>query len=449
MGVVLSQRSERHQRLAVLREFLDAALLAADPKQAVRRAMQRQGHLLVVDGQTLDLRPFRRVLVVGAGKAAAAMAQEVEEILERYLTSGVVAVKRGYAAPTRKVEVVEGGHPLPDEKSLAAAQQVLALMSDVSDHDLVICLLSGGASALVALPSGQVTLRDKRAITDSLLRSGATVNELNCVRKHLSLLKGGGLARFAQPARVVSLILSDVVGSPLDVIASGPTVPDPSTYQDALRVLGKYGLLEAAPAVARHLRRGADGQIAETPKAGDPAFERTINVVVASNVSAVEAAVQAARQKGFNSMLLSTCIEGEAREVGRVFAAIAKEMVSSGRPLPRPACLVAGGETTVTVRGQGKGGRNQELLLAAALQIDGWQGVSVASVATDGMDGPTCAAGAYAEGTTLGRGAKAGRDARFDLANNDSYSFFCATGDLIVTGPTNANVNDLIFVLAF
>lgn len=434
----------------MVRALLDAALQAVDAGKAVRRALRRESEKLWVNDRAHDLTRYRRVVVIGAGKAAAAMAQAVEEMLGERLTAGVVVVKQGYGAPTHRIAVVEAAHPIPDASSMAAGEQVAALATEAREDDLIICLLSGGASALLALPAPSISLDDKQRVTDALLRTGATINELNAVRKHLSAIKGGGLARLAWPATLVSLILSDVVGSPLDVIASGPTVADSSTFAQAYEVLARYGLLGKVPeAVVRRLREGIAGRLPETPKPGDPLFAKTDQVVIGSNEIAAHAAVEAAKVHGWHTLLLSTFVEGEAREVGRVFAGIAKQIASSGEPVHRPACVIAGGETTVTVRGSGHGGRNQELALAAALQLAGWENVAVASIATDGSDGPTTAAGAYADGDTVQRAKEIGRDARRDLANNDSYSLFAALGDLIVTGPTNTNVNDLMFVLAY
>ena len=295
-----------------------------------------------------------------------------------------------------------------------------------------------------------MSLDDIQTLTDALLREGATINEINTIRKHLDRLKGGHLARLAAPATVISLILSDVVGNPLDVIASGPTVPDTSTFADALDLLARYGLMERVPAaVVAHLRRGAAGNLPDTPKAGDAVFEQVQNVVVASNDIAAAAAEAKAREMGFNAMVLSTYVEGEAREVAQVFTALAKEELATGRPLPRPACLIAGGETTVTVRGRGKGGRNQEMALMAALRLDGLEDVAVVCLATDGTDGPTDASGALATGDTLARARAKGLDAWAHLENNDAYPFFAALGDLLLTGPTHTNVNDLTLILVW
>ncbi len=332
--------------------------------------------------------------------------------------------------------MIEAGHPVPDQSSVRGAQAVADLARQATARDLVLCLLSGGGSALLTLPVPGLTLADLQALTDALLRSGATINELNTVRKHWSRIKGGRLAHLVAPATLVTLVLSDVVGDPLDVIASGPTVPDPSTVADAQAVLERYGIWT-----------GRAVPFQETPKPGDPAFERVQHVIVGSNRLAAVAAVEQARRLGFGALLLSTYVEGEAREVARVAAALAKGMRGHGDPLSPPACLVWGGETTVTIRGAGKGGRNQELALAAALALDGWPGVLVMALATDGTDGPTDAAGAIATGETVARARALGLDPQAALDVNDSYPFFDALDDLILTGPTGTNVNDLLFVL--
>lgn len=446
---LLRQGVDQARRREVL-QIMQAALDAADPVNAVRRYVMREGDVLHIGGRMYDLARYRRVLAVGAGKASGAMAQAVEEILGERLTAGWVNVKDGYMAPTRRVHIHEAGHPLPDARGVAGARQIATLLRQAGEEDLVLCLISGGGSALMTLPVEGVTLADMQALTTALLRCGATINEINAVRKHLSQVKGGNLARLAYPATIVSLIVSDVVGSPLDVIASGPTVPDTATYADAFAVLEKYDLLDQVPAsIAAHLRAGVESKLPETPKADDIAFTKTHNVIIADNAIAAQEAIEKAKALGFQTMLLSTYVEGEAREVAKVIAAIAKEVASTGRPLARPACLVAGGETTVTVRGNGKGGRNQEMALAAALQIEGLDDVMIIGLATDGTDGPTDAAGAIAEGRTLSWAWEKGLDPRAYLANNDAYHFFRAVGDLLVTGPTNTNVNDLTFLFVF
>ncbi|MBX6770961.1 MAG: glycerate kinase [Chloroflexi bacterium] len=428
--------------------MVQAALRAVDPAAAVRAHVQLTDSLLQVGQQVYDLSNYRHIYVVGAGKAGAPMSQAIEDILGDRITAGVVSVKYGYGAPTRRIQIEQAGHPIPDDRGVQATQKMIALLEQAGPDDLVICLISGGGSALMVAPVPGISLTDERRLTNALLRSGATITEINAVRKHLSRTKGGGLARIAAPATVVSLILSDVLGNPLDVIASGPTVPDPTTYVDAWQVLERYGLVDQAPpAIIQRLQDGLAGRVPETPKPGDPIFARTQNVVIASNAHAVQAAVEQARRDALHVLLLSTLIEGEAREVAKVFAAIGREICRSDRPVPRPAAVIAGGETTVTVRGQGRGGRNQEFALSAAIQIAGAEGITVVAFATDGTDGPTDAAGAIADGSTLDRASKLGLDARSALADNDSYTFFQRLGDLIVTGPTNTNVDDLYIVI--
>jgi hydroxypyruvate reductase len=428
---------------------LAEALRAVDPAEAVRRRLRLEGQTLFVGDVAYDLNRFREIYVVGGGKASVAMAQAVEEVLGDRITGGLVNTKYGYTAPLKRITVNEAGHPVPDENGLSGGRKMLDLAERAGEDALVICLISGGGSALLVSPVDGITLADKQQLTQILLRCGATINEINSLRKHLSRMKGGNLARIASPAQVISLILSDVVGNPLDVIASGPAVPDTSTFAEAYDVLQRYGIVDEVPApIVEHLKRGMAGQIDDTPKEGDPLFQRVQTVLVASNEIAAEAAMDKARSLGFNTLFLTNFVEGEAREVAKVFAALAREVDRTGRPLPRPSCIVAGGETTVTIRGKGLGGRNQELSLAAALKLDGLRDVMVISLATDGSDGPTDASGAVADGETVSRARAAGIDPWAYLANNDSYHFFEQLGDLLITGPTNTNVNDLIFVFA-
>jgi hydroxypyruvate reductase len=369
------------------------------------------------------------------------------------LSGGLVVTKYGHIDPsldTGPVEVFEAGHPLPDEAGVRGTRRLAELLASATERDLVLAVISGGGSALLTLPAPELGLSDLQETTDLLLRSGATIGELNAVRKHLSLIKGGGLARLAGGATVLSLVLSDVVGDPLDTIASGPTVPDPSCFADAWAVLARYGLQQAVPERVRaHLEAGVNGRLPDTPKADAALFQRVQTVIVGSNRLAAEAAVEAATRQGLNALLLSTFVEGEAREVARVGAALAKELVAHDRPVPRPACLVWGGETTVTVRGEGKGGRNQELALAAAMSLAGLPQVMLLALGTDGTDGPTDAAGAVATGETLARAGALGLNAASHLVENDAYPFFDALGDLIRTGPTGTNVNDLLLLFAF
>jgi glycerate 2-kinase len=433
-----------------LNALLEAALAAVEPAQAVRRALRVSGAQLSVGGHELRLREFRRVIVVGAGKASAPMAAAVEEVLGNALPiEGSVTVRYGHAAPTREIRIREASHPVPDALGVAATRAIVELLEGADERDLVVCVISGGGSALLTLPAEGISLEDMQRTTDALLRSGATINEMNVVRKHLDAVKGGGLARLAAPAQLVTLVLSDVVGNPLDAIASGPTVPDTSTFEDAASVFERYALWDQVPgSVVERLRAGLSGSVEETPKPGDAVFERTLVEVVGSNLLACEAAAQAASTMGLQVLVLSTFIEGEAREVGRVLASLLREVDASGHPLSRPCCVVAGGETTVTVRGGGLGGRNQELALSAAFALRGLRDVLLGSIGTDGSDGPTDAAGAFVDGTTLDRAAALDLDAANFLAQNDSYTFFDRLGDLIRTGPTNTNVNDIYLLLA-
>lgn len=425
-----------------------AALEAGDPARLIPAAVRLEGARLVVHDRAFDLERVRRLLVVGAGKASGAMAQTVERLLGERIADGLVVVKEGALYPTRRIRQVEASHPIPDERGLRAAEGIVELARSAGPEDLVLCLISGGGSALTPLPVAGVSLEEKRRVTRLLLEAGATINELNAVRKHLSRIKGGQLARAAAPAPVVSLLLSDVIGDPLDVIASGPTAPDDSSYAGTLDILGRFGLLEAVPAsVRRHLETGARGEIPETPKAGDPLFARVLNVVIGNNSLVVERAVEEAQRQGLTPLLLTRSLQGEAREVGRAFASFVKEVVAFGRPIPPPACLIAGGETTVTVRGDGRGGRCQELCLAAALELQDLPGILVLAAGTDGTDGPTDAAGALADGQTIARARALGLDPRGALQANDSYAFFQTLGDLIVTGATRTNLMDLYLLL--
>lgn len=438
-----------------------AALAAVEPEGAVLRACKRDGDVVHAGRRAYDLAQVDRIVLIGAGKAGAPMAKAVVSLLGERLSACVVNVKRGYvlsqsdladmqARCACPIEFFEAGHPTPDSVGVRGAQRITEVLRNLTPRDLVICVISGGGSALMTLPAPGISLDDMQQLTNLLLASGASINEMNCVRKHLELLKGGGLARLAQPASVLTLVLSDVVGNPLDVIASGPTVPDSTTFAQALAVLDKYGLVGRVPAaITQRLKAGAAGALPETPKAGDVAFQRVNNVIVGSNELAAQAAVDQARQDGLQTLLLTTFLEGEAREVAKVAAGLAKDMHLNDRPLAKPGLLVAGGETTVTLRGRGKGGRNQELALAAALALEGWQGVLLAALATDGSDGPTDAAGAIVSGDTIESARQKGLDGLAYLKDNDSYSFFRQSGDLIVTGPTNTNVNDLLFILAF
>ena len=428
--------------------IVEAALAAVEPRACTHQALQREGDQLHVGDRTYDLGQVRNLYVAGCGKASAPMAQAVEDVLGDRITGGVVVVKYGHTAPTRHARLVEAGHPLPDTQSIAGAQAVVGLAHQAGEEDLVVMLISGGGSALLTLPAPGLILEDLQSLTELLLRCGATINEINGLRKHCSAVKGGQLARHIAPARTLGLILSDVVGNPLDTIASGPLVPDPTTFADAWAVVEKYDLVDSLPPRVRtHLQAGLlHGEAPETPKPGDPIFDRAQVVIVGDNARAAESAARAAADAGYHAQVLSTFVEGEAREVARVVAALGKEVVCYNRPQPPPACLILGGETTVTVCGTGTGGRNQELALTAALALEGWPHVTVVALGTDGNDGPTDAAGGMVDGGTVARARAAGLNPLEHLQNNDAYPLLRATNDLLVTGPTNTNVNDLIFV---
>jgi glycerate 2-kinase len=422
--------------------IFQAALKAADPIEAVRRFLRREDQILLAGRKRYPLTRFDRIFVLGAGKASASMASAVEKILGSRITGGLVVTKYGHGLPLKRIEIAESGHPVPDEAGVEGARRLAAMADQAGTRDLVIMLISGGASALTPYPVSPITLAEKQQTTKLLLACGANIHEMNTVRKHLSNLKGGQLARRAAPATLITLMLSDVIGDPMDVIGSGPTVPDPSTFAAASAILDKYELKSRVPATVRsRIEQAVD----ETPKAGDQAFRRAQNLIVGSNRLAVDAAAVKARALGYHPLVLSTFIEGETREIARMHVAIAREVCASGRPVRRPACLISGGETTVTIRGQGLGGRNQEFTLAAALELD--DRMTVLSGGTDGTDGPTDAAGAIADGTTVTRAAGKGLSPQAFLADNNSYRFFDGLGDLLRTGPTRTNVNDVRLLL--
>jgi glycerate 2-kinase len=438
--------AERMRRDAA--EIFQAAVVAVDAEQCVRRFVSLEGHTLRVGDASFDLSSFERVIAVGTGKASPRMAVALEDILGDRLSGGCVNTKYGHAEPLNCIQTHECGHPVPDEAGVIGTGKILALLEEADDRTLIICLISGGGSALMPSPADPITLAEKQDTTRLLLECGANIVELNAVRKHLSRVKGGGLARVAFPGTVVSLMLSDVIGDPMDVIASGPTVPDTSTWSDCLAIFRKFDILQALPAAVRsRFEAGAAGDLPDTPKPGDHELARCHNVVVGSNGLAVDAAERKAGQLGYHTLVLSTRVEGEAREVAHVYAAMAKEIRTLQRPLAAPACIVAGGETTVTVRGDGKGGRNQELVLAGAIQLRGWEGVVLFSGGTDGTDGPTDAAGAVADSGTLARAEALGLVPVDFLKNNDAYHFFKPLNDLVMTGPTGTNVADVALIM--
>jgi hydroxypyruvate reductase len=357
-------------------------------------------------------------------------------------------VKEGHGLPLEHVQIHEASHPVPDERGIKGAEEILSLVNQAGERDLVLCPISGGGSALLVAPAEGVTLEDKQEVTRLLLACGADIHEINTIRKHLSRAKGGGLARFAYPATVISLILSDVIGDDLNVIASGPAVPDTSTFADTRRVLEKYDIWDRVPeSVQSRIQQGLKGEIQDTPKAGDAVFERCFSELVGTNIQALKAAGLKAEELGYRTLILSSTVEGEAREVAKVLTAIAREVRHSGNPLSVPACILCGGETTVTIQGDGKGGRNQEFALASALRLDGMENIVVLAGGTDGNDGPTDAAGAVADGSTLARAQGQALDPLDYLSRNDSYNFFQPLEDLVITGPTRTNVMDVYLIL--
>jgi glycerate 2-kinase len=427
--------SPRHHALQIFR----AALHAADPQRAVLDRLTFDGRVIKAGGKRYRLEAFDRIQVIGAGKAGASMARAVERLLGRRISRGFLNVPDGVSARLHRIQLHPCGHPIPDERGAEGARRILEIARSAGPRDLLIALISGGASAMLPAPAPPLTLEGKQALTRLLLTSGAAIQEMNTVRKHLSLIKGGQLAQAASPATVIALLLSDVVGDDPGVIGSGPTVPDSSTVADAERILQKFGA--SVPAGALH----------ETPKPGDPVFARSRHAIVGSNKQAIAAAEACARGLGYRTMVLSTTIEGETREIARMHAAIAREILRNNRPIRRPACLLSGGETTVTVRGRGLGGRNQEFVLAALLALDragvAAGPVTILSAGTDGIDGPTDAAGAIADSSTFARAAALGLDARRLLDDNDSYHFFEPLDALLKTGPTGTNVADVRVLL--
>lgn len=412
---------------ALLRRMFDAAVNSALPERCVPSRLPAPGR--------------GRTLVVGAGKASAAMAASLERHWQGEVT-GLVVTRYGHAVPCRGIEIVEAAHPVPDEAGRAAAQRILAMVQGLSADDLVICLISGGGSSLLALPAPGITLEDKQAVNRALLQSGANIAEMNCVRKHLSAIKGGRLAAAAYPARVVSLLISDVPGDDPAVIASGPTVPDPSTFADARAVLAKYAI-EAPASVVAHLQRAED----ETPKPGDARLVHTETELISRPQDALVAAAAVARAAGVMPLILGDSIEGEAREVATVMAGIARQVIRHGQPLSAPCVLLSGGETTVTLRGQGRGGRNAEFALALAVALDGHPNVWALAADTDGVDGTQDNAGCIVCPDAIKRAWALGLHPKQMLQDNDGYGFFAAVDALVMTGPTLTNVNDFRAIL--
>ncbi|MDX2495925.1 MAG: glycerate kinase [Desulfuromusa sp.] len=428
--------------------IFQAGLQAVAPDAAIKDFCQLNGDMLTVDGKRYDLSLFEKIFVLGAGKAGASMAKALEDLLGERITAGIVTVKYDHLVKLERIITQEAGHPVPDQNGLDGAQAIYQLAKSADEKTLVICLISGGGSALMPLPVAGVTLEDKQETTKVLLACGATIHEINAIRKHLSVIKGGGLAKAVYPATLITLILSDVVGDDLDSIASGPCVPDAKTFADCKAIFIKYAIENEIPSsVLNHIEAGIAGQVAETPKAGQNFFKKTQNVIVASNFNALLQAKEKADELGYNTLLLSSMLEGETRDVAANHIAIAREIQQHGYPLQQPACILSGGETTVKIQGTGKGGRSQEFALAAAIKMTGMGNVTVLCAGTDGSDGPTDAAGAFADETTVQRALTANLEPQQYLDNNDSYNFFDRLGDLYKTGPTNTNVMDLRIIL--
>jgi len=430
------------------RRIFHFSLKAVDPFYAIKKRVKLVEDNLWVEGVLYRLEDKRRILLIGAGKASASMAQAVEKILGPRIHKGVVVTKHGYVAPLRRIQLLEGGHPLPDKGGMEGTRRILKLISNLDQNDLVICLISGGGSALLVSPSPGISLKDIKELTDQLLRCGADIKEINTIRKHISQVKGGRLAQMAHPAHVVTLILSDVIGSRLDSIASGPTAPDTTTFSDCLKIIKKYKLIDRIPpSILGHLKKGVQGKIEETPKPGSPIFKRVKNLIIGSNSLALEAARQKAEDLGFNTAILSRPVSGDTTRAAVKHASFAKRIQEKGDPVSPPACLISGGETTVKIRGKGLGGRNQEFVLVGATKIAGLENVVMLSAGTDGTDGPTDAAGAICDGKTIKRALRKGLNPKQYLNNNDSYHFFQKLKDLLKTGPTNTNVMDIHLVL--
>jgi glycerate 2-kinase len=442
--------SEKKIRSDVMRAF-KAAIAAASPETILRRKLKLKDEILSIDNLKLNLSKYDRVLVIGAGKATALMALELERILGDRITSGVVNIPdyQKHVSKLKRIRFEKASHPIPSKGGELGVRKMIELVGKTTNRDLVICLISGGGSALMPMPLDDLQLSDERRVTDLLLKSGAEINEINTVRKHLSAIKGGRLAALLYPARVVSLIISDVVGDRLDSIASGPTTPDTTTYSDAKDILTKYALWNKIPNRVRGaLELGAKGNVEDTPKPGSRIFLNVTNVLVATNKQSCLAAARSLEKSGYKTIILSTHVQGEAREIGNFYAGILKDVQENKYPQSPPMALVAGGETTVTVNNGGLGGRNQELVLSALIGIAGLKNTVIASIGTDGVDGPTNAAGAIADGSSLERGVRARMDAHSCLGKHDSYRFFAKLGDLIETGPTGTNVNDIAILAA-
>jgi glycerate 2-kinase len=428
--------------------IFNSAIAAAHAEEAIKRCCSSPPHHFQAGQSLFDLTRYQNVYVIGAGKASGHMARAIEDLLLLHIREGLVITKYGHKIPLKKIRILEAGHPVPDETGRKAAQELIKIAKKAGKHDLILCLISGGGSALLPLPAQGICLTDKQKTIETLLACGASIDEMNILRKHMSLIKGGRLAQIVHPATLITLIVSDVPGDHLDVIASGPTVGDPSTFQDCMEIIARYQLDDKLPSSVMGLfQAGFYGKIEETPKPGNPIFAKTVNLIVGSNADALTAAKQTAESLGYHTMILSSTIQGNTRDAAIFHAAIAREICRSSNPLPPPACILSGGETTVKLTGCGLGGRNQEFALAAAIEIKNHENIVILCAGTDGTDGPTDAAGAIVDSGTVRRAVMSGFDPEFFLKNNDSYHFFKNTGGLFITGPTGTNVMDLRVVL--
>jgi glycerate-2-kinase len=434
----LSRTSRRKDAL----EILEEGLKAADPKSSVKEALRNLKD---------ELNKARRIIVIGFGKASIKMAEGCEEELSDKIYDGAIIAPKGIEDKKLKIiKVFEGTHPIPSEVNVESAKKLISVCSNLTSEDLVICLISGGGSSLLTFPANDISLEEKKLTTDVLLKSGADIREINTIRKHISKVKGGQLLNFLKPAKVVSLILSDVVGDPIEYIASGPTSPDSSTFKDALSIIKKYNLVNKLPkSVVERIEKGVRGEILETPKPGDEIFNNVKNIIVSNNMKSLVAMEKKASSLGYNTIILTSYAQGESREVGKFLCAVIKQISSYDIPIKKPACVILGGETTVTVKGNGKGGRNQELVLSIVLNCKDVKNFVFSSIGSDGIDGYTDAAGAIADNFSLEDAVNSGLKPEEFLENNDSYNFFKQTRDLIFTGPTGTNVNDFTVALIF
>lgn len=442
--------NELHQ---IAKKIFLKAIEAVNPYYKIKENIHIDNNFLVIKGENgeenlFNLDNFERIFLFGTGKASCIMAKAIEEIFGERIIKGIVTTKYGHALSLNITEIIEAGHPLPDNKGLYGARKIQELLKQTGPKDLIIFLVSGGGSALLPLPPEGIKIEEKQRLTELLLLNGAEIKEINMVRKHISEIKGGWFTRWAYPSTIISFILSDVVGDHLDLIASGPTAPDPHTFKDALEVLKKYKLIDMTPgSIKAHIKLGMEGKVQDTPKPGDKIFKNVYNFLIGSNILALKEAKKEASLMGFNSLILSSSIVGNTREAAKFHGAIAREIILTGNPVSRPACIISGGETTVIVKGNGKGGRNQEFALVAAFEIEGLENVVLLCGGTDGTDGPTEAAGAISDNTTIKRAKELGLTPEIFLENNDSFHFFERLGDLFITGPTHTNVMDVRILL--